>query len=112
MYVSQVTGLDQWDIKFGSHRVITNNHEYLGVIHGDIMYRISKKTREVAMRPVNNEQLTGWHMKYVDALSEAKELIKKTLHDAQSEKIGAEDPATAEKLVWALDAVVVHLTEG
>ncbi len=64
----------------GSQSVITNNHEYLGVIHGDIMYRISKRTREVAMRPVDNEQLTGWHMKYVDCLSEAKSLIEKTLH--------------------------------
>lgn len=77
MYVSQVTGLDQWDIKMGSHSVITNNHEYLGVIHGDIMYRISKKTREVAMRPVDNEQLTGWHMKYIDCLSESKALLEK-----------------------------------
>ena len=77
MYVSEKTGIDQWDIKLGSCSVIMNNHEYLGVMYGDTLYRISKKTREVAIRPIADEQLTGWHMKYVDCLAESKALIER-----------------------------------
>ena len=75
-YVSRITGFDQWHIKMGSFSIVVNNHDYLGVIYGKSMYRISKRTREVAIRPVDDEQLSGWFMKYVDCLEYAKQLIK------------------------------------
>lgn len=76
-YVSRRTGLTRWDIKMGSVKVVINDREYLGVIYGNIMYRISRRTREVAIRPLYDKQLTRWHMKYVDCLSEAKEIIQR-----------------------------------
>ena len=75
-YVSNLTGLSRFDVKMGSSRIVMNDHEYLGVIHGKDFYKLSKRTREVSTRPVDDEQLTGWYMKYVDCLSEAKQIIK------------------------------------
>ena len=75
-YVSRITVLEQWHVKMGSHSIIVNDHDYLGVIYGKSMYRISKRTCEVATRPVEDEQLSGWFMKYVECLNYAKELIK------------------------------------
>ena len=83
-YVSHMTGYTRFDIKMGSSGIIMNDREYLGIIHGYTMYRIAKRTREVATRPVNDTQLTRWHMKYVDCLSEAKEILEVLdFHDAE-----------------------------
>lgn len=75
-YVSRLTGYSRWDIKMGSNGIVVNDREYLGVVYGNTMYRITRRTREVATRPVDDKQLTRWHMKYVDCLSEAKEIIQ------------------------------------
>lgn len=74
-YVSGLTGCTRWDIKIGSSNIIMNNCDYLGVLYGDTMYRLSKRTREVAVRPTKDKQLTRWHMRYVDCLAEAKNII-------------------------------------
>lgn len=75
-YMSRLTGFTRWDIKNGSSGIIINDRQYLGVIYNGAMYRITRRTREVATRPVDDEQLTHWHMKYIDCLSEAKEIIQ------------------------------------
>lgn len=75
-YVSDITGLDQWDVKMRGYRIITNDRECLGVLHNDTMYRIMRRTREVAVRPSKDEQLTGWYDKYNDCLSAAKQIVK------------------------------------
>lgn len=75
-YVSRLTGYSRWDIKMGSNGIVVNDREYLGVVYGNTMYRITRRTREVVTRPVDDKQLTRWHMKYVDCLSEAKEIIQ------------------------------------
>lgn len=76
-YVSRITGFSRWDIRMGSYGILVNDREYLGVLYNGTMYRITKRTREVATRPAEDERLTGWHMKYVDCLSEAKEIIQR-----------------------------------
>lgn len=74
-YVSNITGFSRWDLEWNSPSIVTNDREYLGVIYNMTMYRISKRTREVATRPVNDEQLSGWYMKYAECVSAAKQLI-------------------------------------
>ena len=76
-YVSKVTGYTRFDVKMGSTGIIMNDRQYMGVLHGKTLYRISKRTNEVATRPVDDVQLTGWHMKYAECLAEAKEIIEK-----------------------------------
>lgn len=75
-YVSSLTGVTLWDVKMGSYRIITNDQNYLGVLHNRAMYRITKRTGEVAVRPVDDEQLSGWYDKYSDCLSAAKQIVK------------------------------------
>ena len=74
-YVSRMTSYTRLDIRLRSCGIVVNDREYLGIIHGGVMYRISKRTREVCSRPVDDERLTGWYMKFADCLSEAKQLI-------------------------------------
>lgn len=75
-YVSNLTGFSRWDLSYRSCGIVVNDKEYLGVISNGTMYRITRRTREVATRPANDEQLTGWFMRYADCLEEAKQLIQ------------------------------------
>ena len=75
-YVSRITGYSRWDIKWNSYGIVINDRDYLGVLYNGTLYRITKRTREVATRPLNDEQLSGWFIKYVECLTYAKELIK------------------------------------
>ncbi len=75
-YVSDITGISQWDIKMGSCRVIINDRDLLGVLHNGLFYRIEKRDRVVSVRPENDEQLTGWFVSYNECLAEAKKLIQ------------------------------------
>ena len=74
-YVSNLTGYTRWDIKMSNYNII-NERDFLGVVYGNTIYRIVKRTREVQSRPIDDERLTCWHTKYVDCLSEAKQIIQ------------------------------------
>ncbi|MBQ3702493.1 MAG: hypothetical protein II885_07025 [Oscillospiraceae bacterium] len=76
-YLSELTLLSRWDVERGSSSVICHGHEYLGVIYGDTMYRITKRTRVLDKRPVEDVQLTRWFDRYADCLAEAKRLLGK-----------------------------------
>lgn len=75
-YVSDITGYTQWDVRMGCCNIVLNDHEYLGVIYGHNMYRITKRNNEVAVRSLEDDQLTGWYELYRDCLSAAKEIIQ------------------------------------
>ena len=76
-YVSNLTGVDQWDVKWGSCRIVGNPRydNLFGVIHAGKMYRINRRARTVEMAPLDDEQLSGWHDKYHECVAEAKRII-------------------------------------
>ena len=76
-YLSNLTGLSRWDMKMGSASIIRNDGECLGLIWGNTMYRLYKRTRVVERRPVEDEQITGWFEKFSECLAEAKEIIRR-----------------------------------
>jgi hypothetical protein len=76
-YLSDLTGLSRLDIKMGSASIIRNDGECLGLIWGNTMYRLYKRTRVVERRPVEDEQITGWFEKFSECLAEAKEIIRR-----------------------------------
>ena len=78
-YVAGETGLTRWDQKMGCSSFVANDREHLGIIHGNMMYRIMKKTGTVEERPVEDEQVTGWYDRYRDCLSAAKEMLGETI---------------------------------
>lgn len=75
-YLSELTLLSRWDVLRGSSSIICHDHEYLGVIYGDSLYRITKRTRVLEKRPVEDERLTRWYDRYADCLAEAKRLLE------------------------------------
>ena len=74
-YLSNLTGYTRWDIKMGNQNIV-NDYDFLGIVYGSTIYRIEKRTRELYSRPIDDERLTCWHTKYVDCLSEAKQIIQ------------------------------------
>lgn len=76
-YLTCLTGLTRLDVEWGSHSIIVNDREHLGILHGDTMYRMDKRTREIVTRPLEDEQLTGWYDRYTECLSEAKSIVKR-----------------------------------
>lgn len=78
-YLSEITYLNQWDIQMGSSSIICHDHEYLGVLSGDTLYRITKRTRLLEKRPAEDQRLTGWFDRYADCLAEAKRLLEEEI---------------------------------
>lgn len=78
-YLSEITYLNRWDIQMGSSSIICHDHEYLGVLSGDTLYRITKRTRLLEKRPAEDQRLTGWFDRYADCLAEAKYLLSKEI---------------------------------
>ena len=78
-YLSELTGLTDWDVRMGSSSIICHDHEYLGVLSGDTLYRITKRTRLLEKRPAEDQRLTGWFDRYADCLAEAKYLLSKEI---------------------------------
>ncbi len=76
-YVSRMTGYTRFDVKMGSTAIIVNDRQYLGVLYGETLFRIEKRTNEVSTRPVNDIQLSGWYMHYTDCVEDAKQIIRK-----------------------------------
>lgn len=76
-YVSNLTGVNQWDVKWGSCRIIGNPRydKLFGVIHMDKMYRINREARTVEVAPLDNEQLSIWFDRYSECVAEAKRII-------------------------------------
>lgn len=74
-YLSRLTYLSRFDIEMGCCNIICHDHEYLGVISGDTIYRITKRTRLLEKRPSEDQRLTGWFDRYADCLAEAKYLL-------------------------------------
>ncbi len=77
LYVSNITGINQYRTKTDNFQVIFNDRDYLGVSSDNgtcqIIYRITKRTNEVAI--LRNVQISGWYDKYIWCLNEAKKLI-------------------------------------
>ena len=71
-FLAKVAHITKFDVEQGSHRVITNTHEMIGIIGGSMMYRLNKRTRVLETRPIDDEQVTVWHMTYRDCLMDAK----------------------------------------
>ena len=76
-YLSRLTYLSRFDIEMGCCNIICHDHEYLGVISGDTMYRITKRTRLLEKRPSEDQRLTRWFDRYADCLAEAKYLLSR-----------------------------------
>lgn len=77
VYVSELTGVDQWDVKMGNCKIIGNPHfnNFIGVIHAGKMYRINRRARTVEVAPLDNEQMSIWFDRYSECVAEAKRII-------------------------------------
>ena len=82
-YVSERTFFSKWSTDHHAPGTI-KDRDYVGCIHGSVMYRVEKKTRpvQVRMRPVDDEQVLGWFWTYNECLAAAKEYIEReVLHE-------------------------------
>ncbi len=83
-YLSNRTGTSRWDIQYGSYSIIVNDRDYLGILHGSVMYRLNKRSREIQTRPAEDERVTVWYDKLNECIAEAKQIITE-MEDEQLE---------------------------
>lgn len=76
VWLSNLTGLSEFDIRMGNHRIVCNDRKYLGVLYGNKMYRLHKPTCEVFARPDHDEQISVWFDKFAECVAESKTIIK------------------------------------
>ena len=76
MYLHKLTGLDQISVYYHNPAIICNDHQYLGVLHVDTMYRINKKTRVLEKKPAEALRLTPWYMRQSECIADAKLILK------------------------------------
>lgn len=83
-YVGEKAYISKYEADHGSSRVV-RDREWLAVCANDRIFKIIKRTNEVLVRPINDEQLTGWRMTYQECLAEAKEIVRELERDAEPE---------------------------
>lgn len=81
-YVGEKAYISKYEVDHGSNRVV-RDRDWLGVYTHDGIFKIIKRTNEILLRPMDDEQLTGWRMTYQDCLAEAKEIVRKLERDAE-----------------------------